>query len=242
MRSPKQAEFRGAAERLRVLPLDVTDAASIRDAVAGGIGAFGAIDVLVNNAGIGLLSAFEFTPERVWREVFETNTFGVMAVCREMIPHMRSRGQGVLVNVTSSTGIAPMPLVAAYAASKWAIEGFSESLSYELASFGIRVRLVEPGLAPTTRLGHNGAERMQGLTPPPYDGFAREYLSRMEQYPTAYTTELETAEAVYSAAADNGDQLRYLAGADTKMLAELRSGVSEQEYLAKMKEMFGPRR
>jgi NAD(P)-dependent dehydrogenase (short-subunit alcohol dehydrogenase family) len=241
MRQPNKAIFRGPAERLRVLPLDVTDTDSISEAISGGIAAFGAIDAIVNNAGIGLMSGFEVTPESVLREIFETNTFGVMAVCRAVIPHMRERGKGVIINVTSSAGIAPMPLVAIYTASKCAVEGFSEALSYEMGLLGIRVRLVEPGLAPTTDFGANGAGRMQGLTPPPYDEFAQDYLAKMQNYPTAYTTEEETAVAVFSAATDDGDRLRYPAGEDTKLFSALRWTTSEEEYLAKMRKMFGPK-
>ena len=240
MRRPDQALLSGPADRLRVLPLDVTDPDSIDQAIAGAIAAFGAIDALVNNAGIGLLSAFEVTPERVLREVFETNTFGLMSVCRAVIPHMRQRGKGAIINVTSSAGIAPMPLVAIYTASKCAVEGFSEALSYEMGLLGIKVRLVEPGLAPTTNFGTNGAERMQGLTPPPYDAFARDYLAKMQNYPAAYTTEQETAEAVFSAATDDSDRLRYPAGEDTKLFSTLRWTTSEDEYLVKMRKMFGP--
>lgn len=241
MRQPNQAIFRGPADRLRVLPLDITDPDSISKAITGGIAAFGAIDVLVNNAGIGLMSAFEVTPEHVLREVFETNTFGLMSVCRAVIPHMREQSKGVIINVTSSAGIAPMPMVAIYTASKCAVEGFSEALSYEMGLLGIRVRLVEPGLAPTTNFGPNSAGRMQSLMPPPYDAFAQAYLAKMQNYPTAYTTEQETAEAVFSAATDDVDRLRYPVGEDTKLFSALRWTTSEEEYLAKMRKMFGPK-
>src|SRR5690606_2768770 len=99
--------------------------------------------------------AHEAMPDETIREVFETNTFGVMTANRAIIPHLRERGTGTIINVTSSAGIAPMPLVAAYTASKFAIEGFSESLAYELAGFGVRVKIVEPGLAPTTSFAAN---------------------------------------------------------------------------------------
>jgi short-subunit dehydrogenase len=163
-----------------------------------------------------------------------------MAVCRAIIPHMRQRGAGTIINVTSSAGIAPMPMVAIYAASKCAVEGFSEALSYELGLLGIRVRLVEPGLAPTTNFGMNSATRMQGLTPPPYEAFAQAYLARMQRYPTAYTREEEIAEAVFAAAIYDRDRLRYPAGPDTRVFAALRWTTSEEHYLAKMREMFGP--
>jgi NAD(P)-dependent dehydrogenase (short-subunit alcohol dehydrogenase family) len=116
--------------------------------LAKGIDRFGKIDAVVNTRVIGLFGAHEVTSDEVIREVFETNTFGVMVVSRAISPHMRQRQSRTIINVTSSAGIAPMPLVAAYTASKYAIEGFSESLAYELGMFGVRVKIVEPGFAP----------------------------------------------------------------------------------------------
>ena len=241
MRRPDEQIFDAREDRLKMLPLDVTSPDSIDRAIADAVAAFGVIDVLVNNAGVGLLSAFEVTPEPVLREVFETNTFGVMAVCRAIIPHMREHGRGVIVNVTSSATIAPMPMVAIYTASKCAIEGFSEALSYEMGLFGIRVKLVEPGFAPTTNFGANSAGRMHGLTPPPYDAYAQAYFAKMQDYPTDHSTEGEIAEAVFSAATDDDDRLRYPAGPDTNMLSALRwTATSEEEYLAKIRQMFVP--
>jgi NAD(P)-dependent dehydrogenase (short-subunit alcohol dehydrogenase family) len=240
MRKPDPSLFQGAAGRLSVLPVDVTDPRSIGSALEEGIRTFGRIDVVVNNAGIGLLSAFEVTPEHILREVFETNTFGVMNVCRAVIPHMREQRRGTIVNVTSSSGIAPMPLVAIYAASKCAVEGFTESLSYEMESLGIRMRLVEPGFAPSTNLGANGSTRMQGLTPPPYSEFAQACLRGLQDYPTAYSTEHDIVEAVFAAATDHGEQLRYPAGPDTKLLASLRWSTSEENYIKEMRRMFRP--
>src|SRR4029079_8181913 len=120
------------------------------------------IDVLVNNAGIGGFGAFETIPMSAVREMFETNTFGPMAMIQAVLPQFRERRSGVIVNVTSSATLAPMPLVAAYTASKTAIEGFTASLAFELEAFGVGVKLVEPGYAPTTRFTSNSGERMQG--------------------------------------------------------------------------------
>src|SRR5262245_35176633 len=119
------------SERLRVLPLDVTKPESICAALQ----ASGPIDVLVNNAGIGLFGVFEATPMAQARKVFETNTFGAMAMTQAVLPQFRARKSGVVVNVTSSVALAPMPLVAVYTASKMAIEGFTASLAHELQAF-----------------------------------------------------------------------------------------------------------
>ena len=145
MRMPRDGLF-PASDRLRLLALDVTDP----DNIAHAVDAAGPIDVLVNNAGIGLFGAFEATPMSTVREIFETNTFGVLAMCQAFIPQFRSRGAGTIVNVTSSTTLAPFPLVAAYTASKTAIEGFTDSLALELREFDVRVKLVVPGYGPTT--------------------------------------------------------------------------------------------
>lgn len=238
MRRPDQSVFATVSHRLKVLPLDVTNADSIGKAIADGVAAFGAIDVLVNNAGIGLASAVEATPDGTVREMFETNTFGVMATCRAIIPQMRKQGRGVIINVTSSTTIGVMPLVAVYAASKCAIEGFTESLSYELDGFNIKARLVEPGYAPTTNFTANGGPRMQGLIPADYGSFAQSCFEKMASYPTPYCTEEEVAEATFAAATGEGRAIRYPAGADSKLLAELRWSTSEGHYLEKMREMF----
>ena len=139
MRTPRDGIL-PQSERLRVLALDVTKPESI----AAALEASGPIDVLVNNAGIGMFGAFEATPMSIVRSLFETNTFGVMAMTQAVLPQFRERNSGVVVNVTSSATLAPMPLVAAYTASKTAIEGFTGSLAHELHGFGIRVKLVEP--------------------------------------------------------------------------------------------------
>lgn len=240
MRRPDPNVFDSDTPRLKVLPLDVTDGASIVAAIDEGIAAFGAIDVLVNNAGIGLASAFEATPDATVREIFETNTFGVFATCRAIIPVMRRQGHGVIVNVTSSATIGPMPLVAVYTASKSAIEGFTESLSYELHPFGIATRLVEPGYGPTTSFTANGGARMAGLIPADYGVFAQACFGKMARYPTPYCTEVEVADAILAAASDDSRRVRFPAGADTRMLADLRWSTSEEHYIARMRELFDP--
>ena len=151
MRTPRE-DVLPQSERLRVLALDVTNP----DSIAAALEASGPIDVLVNNAGIGAMGAFEATPIAAARELFETNTFGVMAMTQAVLPQFRERRSGVVVNVTSSVALARMPLVAVYTASKTAIEGFTASLALELEDFDVSVKLVEPGYGPTTRFTSNG--------------------------------------------------------------------------------------
>jgi NAD(P)-dependent dehydrogenase (short-subunit alcohol dehydrogenase family) len=221
MRQPKPDIFGSQSDHLKVLPLDVTNSGSVGKAIAEAIFTFGAIDVLVNNAGIGVVGAFEATPISTVREVFETNTFGVMAMTHAVLPLFRERRRGVVVNVTSSVTLARMPLAAAYTASKAAIEGFTGSLAFEVEWFNVRVKLVEPGYAPSTRFTSNGTSRMDGLIPEAYAPFAEPIFAAFAQ-PAAVTTESDVAEAVWRAANDTTGQLRFPAGADALALAQSR--------------------
>ena len=213
MRNPR-AGMLPLSERLRVVALDVTST----DSIAAAVEASGPIDVLVNNAGIGVVGAFEATPIATAREVFETNTFGVMAMTQAVVPQFRARRSGVLVNVTSSVTLTPMPLAAVYTASKTAIEGFTGSLALELGFFNVRVKLVEPGYCPTTHFASNGGQRMEGLIPDVYAPFAQPIFAAFAQ-PAAVTTEADVADAVWRAANDTSGQLRFPAGADAVALA-----------------------
>lgn len=215
MRRPHEGVL-PASDRIRLLPLDVTSS----DSIAAAVEAAGPIDVLVNNAGIGVVGAFEATPMSHIRKVFETNTFGVMAMVQAVIPQMRSRRSGVIVNVTSSVTLAPMPLAAAYTASKQAIEGFTGSLAHELGAFGVRAKLVEPGYAPTTRFGQNSEINVQDLIPEAYAGFAQPIFAEFAN-PAMTTKESDVAEAVWTAANDASPRMRYPAGPDAVALAQV---------------------
>jgi NAD(P)-dependent dehydrogenase (short-subunit alcohol dehydrogenase family) len=214
MRAPRLDLF-PRSDRLRVLRLDVTQPASI----AAALEASGPIDVLVNNAGIGLFGALEVTPMETMREVFETNTFGVMAMTQAVIPQLRARRSGVIVNVTSSATLAPMPLVAVYTASKMAIEGFTASLAFELASFDVEVKLVEPGYGPDTAFTKNSGSRLEGLVPAPYAPLAQSVFAALGQASGATTSATDVADGVWRAVHDTHGQLRFPAGPDAVALA-----------------------
>jgi NAD(P)-dependent dehydrogenase (short-subunit alcohol dehydrogenase family) len=214
MRTPRE-DILPVSKRLRVLALDVTRPESI----AAAIEASGPIDVLVNNAGIGLFGAFEVTPMATVREVFETNTFGMMAMTQAVLPQFRERRSGVVVNVTSSATLAPMPMVAVYTASKMAIEGFTASLALELEDFNVSAKLVEPGYGPSTRFTSNSGARLEGLIPEAYAPFAQGIFASFGQQ-SAVTTESDVAEVVWRAANDKSGQLRFPAGADAVALAQ----------------------
>ncbi len=218
MRKP-DASILPAGQGLRVLALDVTRP----DSIAAAVEAAGPIDALVNNAGVGVVGAFEATPLAHIRKVFDTNTFGVMAMCQAVIPHMRARRSGTIVNVTSSVTLAAMPLAAAYTASKQAIEGFSGSLAHELAHFGVRVKLVEPGYAPTTRFAQNSEIRVEDLIPQAYADFAAPIFEGFAK-PAMTTKEADVAEAVWAAVNDASDRLHFPGGEDAVALHKARFG------------------
>ena len=213
MRTPRE-EILPRSEHMRLLALDVTDPHSIKHAVQ----AAGPIDVLVNNAGIGVLNALEGTSPATIREVFETNTLGTIAMTQALLPQFRQRRAGVIVNVTSSVTYRPFPLLAVYSASKAAVNAFTESLALELRPFDVRVSLVLPGRAPETRFGENAQARMQEGIPKAYAGLAQSILAEWGQTP-AVTQAQDVAEAVWRAANDPSCPLRIAAGADAVALA-----------------------
>lgn len=214
MRTPRE-DVLPHSERLRVLALDVTDAESVRQAVD----AAGPIDVLVNNAGIGVLSALEGISMETAREVFETNTLGTIAMTQAVLPQFRQRKAGVIVNVTSSVTVRPLALLSVYTASKAAVNAFTESLALELQPFNVRVNLVLPGRAPETRFGENAQPRMQGGIPEAYADLAQSVFAQWAQS-SAITRALDVAEAVWRAANDPSCPVRIAAGADAVALAE----------------------
>lgn len=214
MRTPRE-DLLPRSDRLRVVALDVTKPESIAAALA----AVGPIDVLVNNAGIGVLGAFEAMPMTTIRELFETNSFGVMAMTQAVLPQFRARKSGLIINVTSSTTLTPMPLVAVYTASKVAVEAFTASLALELAEFNVQVKLVIPGYCPNTSFTANGAPRMEGLIPEAYAPFAARIFAAFGQR-KAVTTESDVAEVVLQAANDTTGALRFPAGPDAVALAK----------------------
>lgn len=215
MRRP-QPELLPADERSVVLPLDVTDAASIAACVA----AAGSIDVLVNNAGLGHAGILETSAMTEIRRIFETNTFGVMAMIQAVLPGMRERGHGVVINVTSSATLAPFPLAAPYTASKAAIEGLSGSLALELAGLGIGVKLVEPGYGPDTEFSRNAILPDVAAFPAEYGPFIAPVFEGFGRRPEVFTTGADVAEVVWQAANDRSGRLRFAAGPDAVALAE----------------------
>ena len=225
MRSPDQEINRPNSlanlDRVICLKLDVTSHPTITDAVAEAITRFGGIDVLVNNAGYSMLGAFETsTPEQIQRQ-FNTNVFGLMETTRAVLPHFRDRKRGVIVNVASIGGRVAFPLYSLYHSTKWAVEGFSESLQHELLAFNIRVKIIEPGPIKTDFYDRS-ADRTNNPDFPEYDEFSDRILSTLNQIGTTGALPEVVAKTIYGASTDNSWKLRYPADPLAKQLLFLR--------------------
>jgi NAD(P)-dependent dehydrogenase (short-subunit alcohol dehydrogenase family) len=205
MRTPN-ADVLPPSERLRVLALDVTKPDSIRAALA----AAGPIDVLVNSAA----SPAELVPLETVRELFETNTIGTIAMTQATLPQFRQRQAGVVVNVTSSVTLKPLPLIAAYRASKAAVNAFTEAMALEVAQFGVRAHIVMPGRAPSTRFGDNARSRMHGFDHEAYAELVQSVLARFADTSSPVTDAQDVAVAVWRAATDPSAPMHIPAGAD----------------------------
>ena len=213
MRTPRD-DLLPRSDRLRVLALDVTDVQSIRRCVEQA----GPIDALVNNAGIGLLAPLEGTAIASAREVFETNVLGTIAMTQAVLPQMRERRAGVVVNVTSSVTLRSLPLLSVYTGSKAAVNAFTESLALELAPFDVRARVVLPGRAPSTSFGDNARRLMEGSGHPAYAEFTQQVFAAVRDTSTPVTHSQDVAEAVWRAVTDPAAPMRLAAGADAAAL------------------------
>jgi NAD(P)-dependent dehydrogenase (short-subunit alcohol dehydrogenase family) len=244
MRQPEAGAALAALDNVLVTPLDVQDCASIDTAIESALARFGRIDVLVNNAGFGLWGVFEGTPREKILEQFEVNVFGLMDVTRAILPHFRANRSGVIVNVSSGAGVFTLPLISLYCASKFALEGFSESLSYELSSLGVTVKIVEPGGVTSTdfvkRSGGEAISVQNLLDYAPFVAATSEVFAGLRTSRASATSE-EVAAVIFTAATDGTDQLRYIATEDIKPLVAARRETSELDYIAFMRSRVAPK-
>ena len=225
MRDPSQGVELGRLDNVICLQLDVTKPETIAEAFSRAIEIFGGLDVAVNNAGYAVTGVFEAISSEQLRKQFDTNVFGVMNVSNAAIAHFRNKGQGTLVNITSVGGRITFPLCSAYHATKWAVEGYSESLQYELRPLGIKVRLVEPGVIKTDFYGRSMdladvARASDGAVA--YNDYVNKVSPRLVEAGTKGASPAIVARVIYRAATDRGWKLRYPAGADAKVLLALR--------------------
>jgi NAD(P)-dependent dehydrogenase (short-subunit alcohol dehydrogenase family) len=238
MRSPEREAELTQLERVRVTRLDVQDGSSITAAVHAGLAAFGRIDALVNNAGYGAYGPLEaFAAERIRRQ-FEVNVLGLLATTQAVLPHFRANRGGTVVNVSSIGGRMAFPLGSLYHGTKFAVEGLSEALQYELGAIGVRVRLVEPG-GIRTDFGGRSLDFSNDPSLTEYQPLVQSVLDVMGPMLSQGSSPERIAEVVYAAATDGGDRLRYEAGADAERVLASRRAASDAEFFAGMRAQFG---
>lgn len=241
MRDPAMGQALTRLDNVLVSPLDVRDNTTIRRATAEAVERFGGIDVLLNNAGFGQYGVFEAVPREKVIEQFEVNVFGPMDVIRAVLPVMRRARRGVIINISSGAGIYTLPMISLYAASKFAIEGFSEALSFELLPLGILVKIVEPhGGVNATRFNERAvASNAVDPTLNDYGAFITRSTEAFSQMAAARLIDAaDVAEVVYGAATDGTDRLRYLVGNDTRGFVKARAELPDQEYVDFLRSYF----
>ncbi|MEQ1763018.1 MAG: SDR family oxidoreductase [Pyrinomonadaceae bacterium] len=235
MRVPEENEDLQKIADVETFRLEVTDVESIKSAIAGAIEKFGRIDAVLNNAGYGLLGPFEAaTPEQIDRQ-FQTNLFGLFNVCREIIPYFREQKRGTIVNVSSLGGRVALPFSSLYSATKFAVEGFSESLMYELEPFKIRVKLIEPGPIKTDFYSRSQeVARKEGLSV--YDHRLEPFFEFMNKGGNDAPDGSAVAQVIYDAVTDDSKKLRY--PVNTKGLPVLRRVLPEGLFFPLVKKIF----
>lgn len=237
MRDPAKGSALDGLDNVRVTRLDVTDAASIPEAVAAGIDRFGKIDVLLNNAGYGAYGALEaFTMERIRRQ-FDTNVIGLLEVTKAVLPHMRANRSGTIINISSIGGQITFPLGTLYHGTKFAVEGLSEALHFELEPLGIRVRIVEPGMIKTNFGGSSFDFAMdESLSDyaPTAEAMGR-LFGTLASNPSAPET---VAEVIWNAVNETGDRLRFRAGEDAERLLDERKSQDDTSFIGNLKKLM----
>ncbi len=237
MRSPEKETQLTGLDNVLVTKLDVEKPGTVVSAIEQGIKKFGQIDVLVNNAGYGEFGIFETATEEQVRTQFEVNLFGVMNTIRALLPHLRERRSGMIVNISSGAGRFTLPMLSLYASSKFALEGFTEALSYELGALNIVVKIVEPGGTHTNFTNVSFGRSSNQSMPKEYEPFV---AAANQQFASLVDSEMITsdqvANVIYEAVTDGKDTLRYVAGAEgfKKRLAA-RFTLPDQEYINSVK-------
>ena len=221
MRDPSAEKDLIVDERLKLVQLDVQHSASIEKAVSTTLATFKQIDVWVNNAGYGAYGPVEAASREQIQRQYDFNVFGLIECVQAIAPHFRANRAGVLINVTSIGGLMTAPGYSVYNSSKFAVEGLSEGLWYELGSFGIKVKVIEPGVT-STDFGGRSMDMLDYSSMPDYaDVMEKINVGRARLIKKRSAPELIAA-TIFQAANDQSDRLRYLAGPDAKRLWKLR--------------------
>ncbi len=236
MRTPEKEEELNTLENVLVTKLDVQDLATINNAIEIAISKFGKIDVVLNNAGYGLMGTFESAKRESVARQFDVNVFGLFDVTRAILPHFRANKSGLFINISSIGGRMTFPLMPLYHATKFAVEGFSESLHYELQPLGIGVKVVEPG-GVATDFGGRSLDYQHNEELTEYNAFVQ---NTMEAFGKAFDADTVStpdviANVIFTAATDDSNTLRYRAGEDAKQLLNARDTMNDADFIGMMK-------
>ncbi|RKS98056.1 SDR family oxidoreductase [Chryseobacterium defluvii] len=230
MRNPDSETELATLENVTLLPLDVTNLEQIQTTVKKAL-EISDIDVVFNNAGYGLIGPLEALSDDQILKQLDTNLLGVIRVTKAFIPYFRERREGLFISTTSIGGLITFPLGSTYHATKWALEGWSESMAFELNTFGVHIKTVSPGGIKTDFMSRS----LDMATQPEYEGMINTMFSNTESMMDGASTAEEIAEVVYQAATDGKKQLRYVAGQDAKALYAQRLELGDEAF----REQFG---
>lgn len=237
--NPKQDQELNALDNMLVAELDVTKEDTIKAAVKATIGRFGKIDVLLNNAGCGIYGVLESIPESDIRQQFDVNVIGTLMVIQNVLPFMRAQGEGIILNVSSMAGKVTFPLGTLYHGSKFAVEGMSEAMSYELESIGIKVKLIQPGMVNTNFSARASASLNFDRLQKEYYPFLAKCMPAMQKLQANHCEPIKVTETIYKAATDGTNQMRYVIGEDAQQLITSRMQMSDDAYLSMVRNMVG---
>lgn len=232
MRNPDDAPDLSESGTLKKFRLDVQNKEEIIRAVADVAETFGKIDVVLNNAGYGSAGALETATDEQIRRQFDVNLFGLIDVTRAVLPHFRANRAGLFINVSSIGGLVTFPLFSLYHASKWAIEGLTESLQYELNPLGIKLKIIEPG-AVQTDFASRSLDMFDASKIPDYQPTVERLMSNFapdSDFLKNISTPEQLAEAIYAAATDGTDRLRYVCGADAQATWQARQQMKVEDF------------
>ena len=232
MRSPEKDTELSDLENVQLEKLDVLDLASIETAINNGISMFGKIDALLNNAGYGAYGPLETFPRENIVRQFNTNVIGLMDVTKAIIPHFRESKSGVIVNISSIGGQMTFALGSLYHGTKFAVEGISESLHYEMKEIGVKVKIVEPGFI-ATDFGGSSFDFQAGEIED-YQPLIGALMKQWQNPNNTVSPPSLVAEVIYNSVTDGTNQLRYRAGDDANFLLDQRKKLTDLEFFEMM--------
>ena len=240
MRNPEKEQELGSLENVIVTRLDVQDQDTIDRTIETGLSNFGSIDVVVNNAGYGLAGTFESISRESIQRQFGVNVFGLFDVTRAILPHFRKQKSGVIINITSVGGVMTFPLFSMYHATKFAVEGFSESLQYEVESLGIRVKIVEPG-GVSTDFATRSLDFQHDESLTDYNAFVSNIMNAFQERlgTENQSTPAYIADIIFTAATDGKPTIRYRAGVDAEQMLSARKQMDDASFIGMLKSQFG---